>query len=129
MRTISIIVSSLIFASLSFLTSAQAECYGDAAEAYGCGSTIKREGTLERFGGSDSRPIIIDNGNYGHTKRSPYDNLFTPEEERKMFKSVVLGASKGNGMSNGYQNRSYRSNSRALRTYRGRRVAGAGVFR
>jgi hypothetical protein len=129
MRTLHLILTSVIFASSFFILTAEAECYGDAAEAYGCGSTMKREGTLERFGSSDSRPIIIDTGNYGHAKRSPYDDLFTPEEERRMFKSVVLGASKTNGLGNGYQNRSYRSNARALRTFRGRRIGGVGTGR
>ena len=124
MRTISAILISLMCVSVAI--NAEAECYGDAAEAYGCGSNFKREGSLERFsGGADNRPIIIDNGNYGQQNRSPYDDLFTPEETRRMFKSVVVGANRSNGMANGYQNRSYRSNSRALRTYRGRRIVGA----
>lgn len=105
---------------------AHAECYGDAADQYGCGNAFvsqgRNEGTLERFGGSNDGPIIIDNGAYGRSA-SPYD-VFSPEEERRMYRNAVLSAGTRN-VSRGYGNRSFRSNSRALRFFRGRRIGGA----
>jgi hypothetical protein len=119
------LVTYFIPLCLAFNTSnACAECYGDAADQYGCGNAFvtqgRSEGSLERFGGGDG-PIIIDNGTYGHS-RSPYD-VFTPEEERRMYRNAVLNA--GNRtISGGYANRSFRANSRAQRLFRGRRVGG-----
>lgn len=107
-------------------SSAYAECYGDAADQYGCGNTLVAQGrsvgTLERFGGSNDGPIIIDNGGYGRSA-SPYD-VFSPEDERRMYRNLVMDSGTRN-MSRGYGNRSIRSNSRALRFFRGRRIGGA----
>lgn len=120
------LTAALISLSLAVTVSnANAECYGDAADQYGCGNAFagqgRSEGSLERFGGGDG-PIVIDNGTYGRAP-SPYD-VFTPEEERRMYRSAVLNAGTRT-MSSGYGSRSFRTNSRPLRTFRGRRIGGA----
>jgi hypothetical protein len=123
MQRASLIIS--LSCLIAVTSTAHAECYGDAADQYGCGNPSaiqgRSEGTLERFGGSSDAPIIIDNGSYGRAPNS-YD-IFSPEEERRMYRRAVLGAGTGS-MSGSYGSRSMRANSRALRTFRGRRIGG-----
>lgn len=123
MKLITYLIPFCLAASIS---NANAECYGDAADQYGCGNAFteqgRSDGTLERFGGGNDAPIIIDNGGYGRGANS-YD-IFSPEEERRMMRNAVLSAG-ARSLSKGYGNRSYRMNSRSLRTFRGHRLGGA----
>lgn len=93
------IIFSTVFALLFISTDAnlaQAECYGDAAEAYGCGApAVQGAGrasrpspSLERFGSTDG-PVLPDLGYSQHNSDS--DDIITYEERRKMMKSIILG--------------------------------------
>jgi hypothetical protein len=95
MRTICLVILSGIFIGLNG-SLAQAECYGDAAEAYGCGVPSQRSSgkssrnspSLERFG-SDEAPVLPDTG-YNNQGQSTSD-VITPEERYKMLRGIVLG--------------------------------------
>lgn len=78
------------------VSSAQAECYGDAADAYGCGVPVQRPAgkssrngpSLERFG-SDSGPVLPDTG-YSNQGQGSTD-VITAEERHRMMRGIVLG--------------------------------------
>ena len=86
------ILTGLVSAIIS--TPAAAECYGDAADMYGCGAqgsskAARRTGELERFGGDDA-PVLPNVGyqNQGGTA----SDIVTVQESRKMLRSIVLGS-------------------------------------
>ena len=58
----------IIFSTAS---SASAECYGDAANAFGCGISRRSEATLETFG-SSSNYVVPD---YGTPQRLTVDDV------------------------------------------------------
>jgi hypothetical protein len=98
---------------------ASAECYGDAAEAYGCGApapvSAKRSSrpasALESFGSSDE-PVLPDL-RYG-TNGSDSDDVISPEERRQMMRSIVLGRG-GNTASQAAHQQAVNSAARPLR--------------
>lgn len=78
-------------------SSAQAECYGDAADMYGCGSAAataskkaSRQGSLEHFGDT-SDPVLPDIANPQDQTAS---DVITPQERRRMLRSIVMGNSR-----------------------------------
>lgn len=114
------IVSSLV---LGASVPAFAECYGDAANQYGCNNgsqetSNRGSGELVRFGGESER-VLPDNG-YANTKRSATDDLFTPEEQRQMLKSIVTGS--GSSYSRGAFTRSMQAGARPLRSFGNRGI-------
>jgi hypothetical protein len=75
------------------ITSAHAECYGDAASMYGCGATTsaskpaRRSGNLEHFGDA-SAPVLPDVA----SSQAGADDVITSQERRRMLRSIVLGS-------------------------------------
>jgi hypothetical protein len=92
-RTNTLFFALLLTAAVTPLA-ANAECYGDAAAMYGCGSqgrapSASREGTLESFG--DARaPVLPDVRSSGES--SAIDDVVTPMDRRRILRSVVLGS-------------------------------------
>jgi len=91
------LVWSLLFTSLTVGAlaplRAHAECYGDAAAMYGCGvqgsaPSKRAEGTLEHFG--DSRAPVLPDVAYNQGS-SISDDVITPQDRRRMLRSIVLG--------------------------------------
>jgi len=116
------ILASVIFLSLYVRTPAHAECYGDAAQAYGCGgqpAPVKSSsGDLARFG--DDQVVIIPNTSYPGAIDSNGD-LFTPWERRNMMRSIVLGQTR-DSFSQGSMIRSMSAAERPLRSFSNRRI-------
>jgi hypothetical protein len=94
MRIFSLLALSVITVGVH-ISSAQAECYGDAADAYGCGVPAQRPTgksprnapSLERFG-SDNDPVLPDTGYYQNQNAT---DVITPEERHRMMRGIVLG--------------------------------------
>lgn len=90
MRVFLACVSASVCASAWILASgisiASAQCYGDAAQAFGCGVSRASEGTLSRFG-DEPTEVLPD---YGTSRTMSVDDLFTPQEQRQMYKALVM---------------------------------------
>lgn len=88
-----LLLTVITLATVTVLCASQAsaECYGDTAQMYGCGTTNptspKNIGELVYFGG-ESAPVIPDRG---RTTTSLTDDLFSPQEYRGMLRSIVRG--------------------------------------
>ena len=95
-----------------------AECFGEAADAYGCGISAPQEGSLASFG-SPGQAVVP---RYAQGKGSPFDGLFSRNEHRQMLRSIVLGNLSGAQGASGAFNKAINSNSRALRRSNNRRV-------
>jgi hypothetical protein len=90
----------LLALSLSVLSttisSALAECYGDAAAMYGCaptqsGQAVSRSsGNLERFGASEG--AVIPDTRYRDPQGGTTSDVITPQERQRMLRSIVLGS-------------------------------------
>ncbi len=97
MRIFSLLALSVITIGMR-ISSVEAECYGDAADAYGCGvpaqRTVgkhpKRGPSLEKFG-SDEAPVLPDVGYYNQGQSA--SDVITPEERHRMMRGIVLGRS------------------------------------
>jgi hypothetical protein len=116
MRVLAVLlVSSMLIGSAA---SVHAECYGDAANMYGCNngaqsSPSRGAGELERFGG-ESEQVLPHTGS-SSSGRMTTDDLFTHEEQRRMLKNIVT--SDGNSYSKGAFVRSMHAGSRPIRRY------------
>ena len=78
------------------ISSASAECYGDAAAMYGCAPAQGAQaaprsgaGNLERFGASEA-PVLPDT-RYRDPQGGTTSDVITPEERRRMLRGIVLG--------------------------------------
>lgn len=95
MKALSIIALAIICIS-SNLSSAHAECYGEAAAAYGCGVPAnpasvrpgRPSASLEVFGSTDE-PVLPDTGYHDQNQSST--DVLTPEERHRMMRNIVLG--------------------------------------
>lgn len=97
--------------AIGFSSSAFAECFGEAASAYGCGVAAPQESRLQNFGSSGNQITPY----YGPQNRSPYDGLFTHREQRAMLRSIVLGHRNRTSQANTAFNRAMNYNARAIR--------------
>ena len=78
------------------VSTARAECYGEAATAYGCGvpanTGVNMAGrsapSLEAFGSTEA-PVLPDTGYYNQPQGST--DVITPEEQHRMMRNIVLG--------------------------------------
>ena len=107
----SIIFSLIASLALGFSSSASAQCFGDAAQAYGCGVSAPREGTLQTFG-TAGKPVVP---YYGPKGRSPFDGLFTPWEQRQMLRGIVMNNMTRARFANQAFQRSVNSNANPIR--------------
>lgn len=74
--------------SFVFASSAMAQCYGDAAEAFGCGVSTANEDTLESFG--DSRNEVVPDY-HGNSRPITASDLFSHQETMNHYKRVYMG--------------------------------------
>ena len=102
-------LTTAILVSLS--STAHAECFGEAAEAYGCGISAPREGTLQEFG-SSSKPVVP---YYGPQSNNPFDGLFSRQEQRHMLRGIVLSNLARARFANQAFNRAVNSNAQPIR--------------
>jgi hypothetical protein len=99
----------IIFSTIS---SASAECYGDAAHAFGCGVSRRSEATLETFG-SSSNYVVPD---YGTPQGLTVDDVYSPREDFQNFKRAIRTRRSNRWVENTY-NRSMQSTARPLRSF------------
>ncbi len=121
MRIIHLAILTLICPFLT--TAAQAECYGDAAQAFGCQNAIapvSRGGDLVRFG-EEPAPIVPDY--YGRNSGFSSDDLVSIEERRGMMRDIILRGGR-TAQSNGAQNQAVASSARPLRAFGSRWLRG-----
>jgi hypothetical protein len=84
MRTLlSALCLSIVFASPVF-----AECYGDAAEAFGCGVPRSNDSSLESFG--DSRDEVLPDY-YGNARPISASDLFSHQEMVSFYRRIYRG--------------------------------------
>ncbi len=107
--TIALFVAALVASA----PAAQAQCFGETADAYGCGVSAPREGTLQSFGPSNQ--VVIPAYNYGRPNQSVFDGLFTKQEQRSMLRHIVISNLSRSHMANQAFARSMNYNARALR--------------
>ena len=113
-----LILSLAVVVGSTLSSSAYAECYGDAAEAYGCGAqgtsgpkrAARPPSSLESFGSNDG-PVLP---NLGVNQNSDSDDVITPDERRQMMRSIVLGRT-GSSASQADHQRAVNSSARPLR--------------
>ena len=86
MKTIvAAITTSLLCASSAF-----AQCYGDAAQAFGCGGISRgQEATLEAFGNSKNE-VVPDYG-YGNARQISADELFSQQDTINAYRRLYNG--------------------------------------
>lgn len=80
-------ILAVICLSVLCSSSASAQCYGEAAQAFGCGISRGQEDSLESFG--DSRNDVLPE--HGASRRFSVDDLFTTQEQMAMYRRIVLG--------------------------------------
>lgn len=114
----SLFVATVAAFALGLSGSAQAQCFGETAAAYGCGVAAPQEGSLTSFG-APGQAILP---RYAQQNGSPFDGLFSPREHREMLRNIVIGNLSGSRSASAAFNRAVNANSRALRKSNDRRV-------
>jgi hypothetical protein len=110
MRTV---LSALCLSILS-AGSAFAQCYGDAAEAFGCGVSRSNEAALESFGESGNEVLP----NYhGNSRTISASELFSHEETLNYYRRLYRGY-RGNNWSEAAFRNSMNSQAQPLRRFR-----------
>ncbi|MFO0417465.1 MAG: hypothetical protein ACK5Y6_09275 [Pseudomonadota bacterium] len=92
--------TTLAIASSLFLGAnlAKAECYGEAAEAFGCatkgavGRSAAVEGNLERFGGDSGSAGVLPDTRGSAGNLSTASDIISVDESRRMLRSIVVGS-------------------------------------
>ena len=119
MRTLTLGIIAVLTTVIS--STAHAECYGDAVQAFGCqntGAPTSRGGDLVRFG-EEPAPIIPDY--YGRASGYSSDDLVSVEERRSMMRDIMLRGGR-TSQSMGSQNQAINASQRPLRIFTGRRI-------
>lgn len=75
--------------SLMCASSAVAECYGDAAQAFGCGVSRNQEATLESFG--NSRNEVVPDYGYGYARQISAEDLFSHQHTLQAYRRLYNG--------------------------------------
>ena len=93
MKALVVCAAALLSFAPSVIQPAHAECYGDAATMYGCGTQVKpppskQVGSLEHFG--DSRAPVLPDVAYSNNS-SIMDEVVSPADRRRILRSVALG--------------------------------------
>ena len=94
-----------------FVSPALAQCYGDAADAFGCGVSRPSEASLESFG--DSRNDVVPDY-YGNSRAISTSELFSQEETMNYYRRLYRGW-RGNNWSESALRNSMNSQSQPLR--------------
>lgn len=108
--TIALLLTSFSV-TLGTAASAHAQCYGESAQAFGCGVDAGSSGDLQRFGASDTNAILPD---YGAEDGFSPDALFSDQERKKMYRKLIVKPSSSSGADSALQ-RSMNASSRPLR--------------
>ena len=103
--------------SFVFASSAMAQCYGDAAAAFGCGVPAAKEDTLESFG--DSRNEVAPDY-YGNSRYITANDLFSHQETINQYKRIYLG--RGNRWSEQAFRNSLDRSAQPIRTWGNRQL-------
>lgn len=122
MRALYLVTITLLTTAIS-TTSAQAECYGDAVQAFGCQNTTaptSRSGDLVRFG-EEPAPVIPDY--YGRGTGYSSDDLVSADERRFMMRDIILHGGRI-AQSNGAQSQAVNSSARPIRSFGSRALRG-----
>jgi hypothetical protein len=98
--------------SLVCASSAFAQCYGDAAQAFGCGVSRAQEATLESFGTSKN-DVVPD---YGYARPVRADDLFSHEETINAYRRLYNGWRGNNWSEQSFRN-SMNRGSQPLRSF------------
>ncbi len=85
MRTV---ISALCLSAI-FASPAVAQCYGDAAAAFGCGVPRPNEAYLETFGDSRGNEVIPEY--YGNSRPISANDLFTTQETIGFYRNLYRG--------------------------------------
>lgn len=78
---------ALFFVTFCFASTSFAQCYGDAAAAFGCGIPRGQEDTLESFG--DSRNEV--RPDYGYSQQISASQLFSTQETVGFYRRLYTG--------------------------------------
>jgi hypothetical protein len=105
-------IIAAIALSLVCASSAFAQCYGDAAQAFGCGVSRAQEATLESFGNSKNN-IAPD---YGYARPVRADDLFSYEESINAYRRLY-NRRRGNSWSEQSFRDSMNRGSQPLRSF------------
>lgn len=97
---------SVVVASPAF-----AQCYGDAAKAFGCGVSSATEASLESFG--DSKNEVLPDY-YGNSRPISASELFSHQETMNYYRRLYRGW-RGNNWSESALRNSMNSQSQPLR--------------
>jgi hypothetical protein len=119
MRTAILGIIALV-TTLSSAT-AQAECYGDAVQAFGCQNTAapaSRGGDLVRFG-DEPAPVVPNYYDQGSGYSS--DDLVSAEERRSMMREIIIRGGRS-AQSVGSLNQAISASQRPLRPFGTRRI-------
>ncbi len=73
--------------TLCITSTASAQCYGEAAAAFGCGISRGQEDTLESFG--DSRNEV--RPDYGYSRPITAEDLFTTQQTIGFYRRIYTG--------------------------------------
>ena len=117
MRTL---LSALYLSALALCLSAIqaspafAQCYGDAANAFGCGVSRPNEASLESFGDSRSNQVMPDY--YGDSRPISASELFSQQETMSYYRRLYRGW-RGNTWSETALRNSMNSQSQPLRQF------------
>lgn len=103
---------AIALAIVSTISTASAECYGDTAQAFGCGISRQSEASLETFGTSGNY-VVPD---YGTPRTLTVDDVYSPREDFQNFKRAVRGRRTNRWVEQTY-NRSMMSSARPLRAF------------
>ena len=109
-----ILLTTIVLGSM-LASKVSAECYGDAADMYGCGAPkgatkrVLRQGDLEHFG-ENSAPVLPD---VADSRQELASDVITPQESRRMLRSIILG--NRNTLSQGTFTQAINQSGRAVR--------------
>jgi len=109
MRTI----LSALCLSVVIVSPALAQCYGDAADAFGCGVSRPSQASLESFG--DSRNEVVPDY-YGDSRPVSVSELFSQQETMNYYRRLYRGW-RGNNWSESALRNSMNSQSQPLRRF------------
>jgi hypothetical protein len=102
---------------LSFVcvSSAYAQCYGEAAQAFGCGISRGQESGLETFG--DAKNEVVPDYGYGYARHISAEDLFTHQERIHAYRRIYRGNARGNRWSEQAFRNSVTRGNQPVRTF------------
>lgn len=99
--------------SLFCTSSSFAQCYGEAAQAFGCGVQRGQEATLESFGDGSRNEVVPD---YGYARPISTADLFSHQETIGFYRRLYTGW-RGNRWAEQTFRNSMNSGARPIRSF------------